>query len=103
MDRAEELRDNLSRQLDYVPRGPTDYVIGQLYTGLVTTDMSYRMAKKSLTMEEDKGCTVSLQCMILMLSKPGKSWNMRKSPSQSGRLAEEYSPFELYRGYGQPV
>ena len=54
VDRAEELRDNLSRQLDYVPRGPTDYVIGQLYTGLVTADMSYRMAKKSLTMEEDK-------------------------------------------------
>jgi outer membrane protein len=54
VERREEVRDELARQIDYVPKGQTDYVTGQLYTGLVTSDMAYRMAKKSLTMEEDK-------------------------------------------------
>ena len=54
VNRSEEVRDNLAQQLDYVPRGQTDYATGQLYTGLVTSDMYYRMAQKTLTMEEDK-------------------------------------------------
>jgi outer membrane protein len=54
VERREEVRDELAQQMDYVPKGQTDYAIGQLYTGLVTSDMAYRMAKKSLTMEEDK-------------------------------------------------
>lgn len=54
VDRGEKVRDELARQMDYVPKGQTDYAVGQLYTGLVTSDMAYRMARKSLSMEEDK-------------------------------------------------
>lgn len=54
VDRSEEVRDELAQQMSYIPRGMTDYATGQLYTGLVTSDMYYRMAQKNLTMEEDK-------------------------------------------------
>ncbi len=54
VNRSEEVRDELAKQLSYIPRGMTDYGTGQLYTGLVTSDMYYRMAQKNLTMEEDK-------------------------------------------------
>lgn len=67
IDRSEEVRDNLANQLDYVPLGPTEEPYSNLYTGLASADIAYRMAKKTKTIEEDAVMMSTLQAYTDLL------------------------------------
>lgn len=54
IERTEEVRKSAAEKVMYIPSGPTDPIAAAAWTGLVMTDVSLMMAKKSKAVEEDK-------------------------------------------------
>lgn len=54
IERTEEVRKSAAERVMYIPSGPTDPAVAAAWTGLVMTDVSLMMAKKSRTLEEDR-------------------------------------------------
>lgn len=53
IERANEVRDKLSDNIEYVPAGPGNPIANQMYTGFAKAELGYQMKQKKLTVEED--------------------------------------------------
>ena len=54
IERSKEVRDQAGERVTFIPTGPgADDMLVSAFTGLVAADISWQMAKKSRSMEED--------------------------------------------------
>lgn len=54
IERSKEVRDQARDNIKFIPTGPgADIIASQAFTGLVAADISWQMAKKSRSVEED--------------------------------------------------